>query len=179
MFTRNYLGVHTPEDVIVSMLVSMCVIFISGKLLSWADGAKGRDLTVFAVGMLLCAVFLAYVTLKPYPIDYNADGVVLVPPSEMITDCYAAAGCVIGFLCGWICERRFIDFSTDVPGKIKVCRAIPCSLGLLVIALFARVPMQSVHMYWGELAFFAVTFFYILYICPMIFTKIERVGKIA
>lgn len=177
MFTRNYLGVHTPEDVIVSLAVSMCVIFISGRLLNWVDGARGRDLAVFAVGMLLCAAFLAYITLKSYPIDYNADGAVLVPSSEMITDCYAAAGCVIGFLCGWICERRFVDFSTDVSGKIKAYRAIPCSLGLLVIALFARDPMQSVHMYWGELAFFAVTFFYILYICPMIFTKIERARK--
>ena len=44
MFTRLYLGVHTPQDVLVSLVVSCIVIFINAKLLTWIDAGKNRDL---------------------------------------------------------------------------------------------------------------------------------------
>lgn len=174
MFTRNYLGVHTPEDVLVSLAVSSAVLFVSQKLLSYTDKKKHRDIVTLAAGIVISAVFTAYVTLKPYPMDFAADGTVLVPPSEMITDCYAALGCVIGFLFGWVCERHFLKFKTDVPSKTKILRAVFGSLILLVTALFLRDILTSLHPYWGEAAFFAVTFFCILYLYPLIFTRLEN-----
>ena len=124
MFTRNYLGVHTLQDVLASLAVSVVVLFVTKKILDWADGKKNRDLVVFFVGMAVCSAFLIFTTVKPYPTDFTPDGKLLVDPKEMITDCYAAAGCVYGFLIGWICERRFVNFKTDVSKKSKIIRSV-------------------------------------------------------
>lgn len=174
MFTRNYLGVHTLQDVLASLAVSVIVLFITKKILEWTEGGKNRDLIVFGIGMAVCTAFLAYTTLKPYPKTYIPNGSLLVDPKEMITDCYAAAGCVYGFLIGWICERRFVDFKTDVSSKTKLVRAIVGSVILLIIATVVRDALTSVHMWWGELAFFVIAFVYILYLFPALFSWVER-----
>lgn len=174
MFTRNYLGVHTLQDVLASLAVSLVVLFLTKKLLEWTDGRKNRDLIVFCTGLAVCTAFLVYTTIKPYPLTYIPNGSLLVDPKEMITDCYAAAGCVYGFLIGWICERRFVDFKTDVSGKTKLVRGIVGSIILLIIATVVKDALESIHMWWGELAFFTIAFVYILYLFPALFSWSER-----
>ncbi len=174
MFTRNYLGVHTPQDVIVSLVVASIVIFLNNKLLKWIDGRKDRDILVFIIGIFVTTIALIYTTLKPYPVDYDVNGILLVDPMEMITDCYIAAGCVYGFLVGWILERRFVDFKTSASKKILIIRGIIGSLILLIYALFAREPLAQIHQYWGEMLFISIAFIYILFIYPLMFTKWEK-----
>ena len=171
MFTRNYLGVHTLQDVCASLTVSVVVLFLTKTLLEWVEGKKNRDLIVFFVGMAVCTAFLVYTTLKPYPTDFAPDGTLLVDPKEMITDCYAAAGCVYGFLIGWILERRFVKFTTEVSAKTKVLRAIVGSVILLIIATVVKDALESIHMWWGELAALALAFVFILYLFPAMFSK--------
>lgn len=174
MFTRNYLGVHTPQDVIVSLVIACVVIFLNNKLVKWIDGRKDRDMLVFIIGIFVTTILLVYTTFKPYPIDYDANGILLVNPKEMITDCYIAAGCVYGFLVGWILERRFVNFKTSASKKVLIIRGIIGSLILLIYALFAREPLAQIHQYWGEMFFIAIAFIYILFIYPLIFTKWEK-----
>ncbi len=174
MFTRMYLGVHTLQDVLASLLVSIVIIFANAKLLSWVDGGEKRDLIVLVIGLVLAAAMLIFTALKPYPTDYTAEGNLLVDPAYMITDCYAAAGCVSGFLIGWFLERRFIRFKTEVSGKVRFGRAIFGSVVLYVCAAFARGAMTNIHMNWGEFIFFFFAFVYILFIYPGIFTVVEK-----
>lgn len=174
MFTRNYLGVHTPQDVLVSLIIACFVLFLNGKLINWIEGKKGRDLIVFVIGVIVTTIALIYTTIKPYPTDYDINGMLLVDPKEMITDCYIAGGCVYGFLIGWLLERRFVNFSTCATKKTLVKRGIIGSLILLVYALFAREPLAQIHLYYGEMVFIAIAFIYILYLYPLMFTKWEK-----
>lgn len=177
MFTRNYLGVHTPQDVIVSLLISLIVIYFNYKLINWIDSGKNRDITVFLTGIVTALIVLIYVTLKPYPLEYSPDGSLLVNPSEMIIDCYMAAGCVTGFLIGWICERRIVNFTMINNRKMLVVRAVTGSIILLVYALFARTPLSLFHPYWGEFIYIALAFIYILFLHPLMFTSWEKRRK--
>lgn len=111
-FSRNFLGVHAPQDVIVGFVEACLVIWLVSRLLAWVEAGEGRDLVVLAWGAALVAAGLVYVTLKPYPAEYIG-GKLLVDPFEMIEDCYKSAGVVLGVLVGWVIERRFIGFSTD------------------------------------------------------------------
>ncbi|MBE7040861.1 MAG: phosphatase PAP2 family protein [Ruminococcaceae bacterium] len=173
MFTRMYLGVHTLQDVVASFLISLIVLFVSAKLLHWVEGGEKRDLYVLIIGLVLTAAMLTYTALKPYPRDF-AEGILLVDPADMITDCYAAAGCASGFLIGWFLERRFLCFKTDVSAKARFGRAIFGSVVLYVCAAFARGAMTNIHRNWGEFIFFFFAFVYILFIYPLIFTMIEE-----
>lgn len=42
-FARNWLGAHTPQDVLVGMMIALVVLLLSKYLLNWADGGKNRD----------------------------------------------------------------------------------------------------------------------------------------
>ncbi len=172
-FTRMYLGVHTPQDVLLSLLLSLVVLLVNAKLLAFVDKKKNGDIWMLVVGLLLVAAMLFYTTLKSYPLDY-AGGELLVNPAEMITDCYAAGGCLAGFLAGWVLERRFVDFGLFVPRRAKFLRAVVGSAVLYFYAEFARDFLTSALLNWGEFLFFFGAFVYILYLFPLAFSAWEK-----
>lgn len=132
-FSRTYLGVHTPQDVIVGVALTSLVIWLDCKLLKWVDGGDKRDVLVFVTAMVLCAIYLLFITYKSYPVEYTADGMLLADPIEMIAEGYSAASCAIGFFVGWFIERRFINFEPPKGLKNKIiCFLIGAVLLLLI-----------------------------------------------
>lgn len=123
-FARNWLGAHTPQDVLVGMLIALAVLLLSKPLLDWADGGEKRDLLVAGVGLVLSAAMLIFTSVKPYPMDYLPDGSLLVDPWDMVTDCYKAAGAMMGFCLGWALERHFVGFDAKGEVKTRVIRGV-------------------------------------------------------
>ncbi len=174
MFTRNYLGVHTVPDVIASLMIACFVVSAMPKVLDWVDKRKNRDILVTGIAVLVGILLLAYTTLKGYPMEQTAGGVSQVSLREMIADCYSAAGCMFGFFIGWILERRFVKFSTDVSAKTKWVRGVIGSIILLSFVVFAKDPMKALDPYWGNLSFFVIAFVLILFLYPLIFVWVEK-----
>ena len=108
-FSRNYLGVHTPQDVVVSMVVGAILLYITSKILNWIENGKNRDLIVFSIITILCILLMIYTELKQYPIDY-LNGQILVDPEKMRYESFPKAGFAIGAFLGWLLEKRFINF---------------------------------------------------------------------
>ena len=131
-FSRNFLGVHTPQDVLVALCISALAIWLSGLFISWVKRDTTKDTTVLAVGLAAIAAIVVYTTVKPYPMDY-VGGVLLVDPAEMRLDAYSTAGVAAGTLVGWFLEHRYVRFSTDCSAKRKAIRLV---VGLLTVALF-------------------------------------------
>lgn len=82
MFSRLYIGVHTPQDVLIGALLGLVVVFAGAKLWEWIDKEPKRDYIIPCIGIVLVAAFLAYITLKTYPMTYGADGKLLVDPAK-------------------------------------------------------------------------------------------------
>ena len=123
-FARNWLGAHTPQDVLVGMMIALVVLLLSKHLLNWADGGKNRDWLLATIGIILSAAMLIYTSVKPYPMDVLPDGTLLVDPWDMVTDCYKAAGAMMGFCLGWVLERHFVGFDAKGAGKARVIRGV-------------------------------------------------------
>ena len=169
MFSRNYLGVHTPQDVVGSLLLCSIVMALDYRLIDWLDKNPERDIPVFLIGMLLCAAALVFMTIKPYPLDYAADGSVLVNPAKMIAEGYTGAGCAMGFLTGWILERRFVNFEVPETGTEK---GITFLLGvgfLLVLAGVVCEPLKEMLKAMGDMGycFSRLMYFFIIYVYIM------------
>lgn len=58
--------------------LSCIVIILNCRQMKWLDEKPDRDILIFAVGMAVCAIYLIYTTIKPYPVDHAADGTILV-----------------------------------------------------------------------------------------------------
>lgn len=131
-FSRNYIGVHTPQDVIVSLFVGIVVLIFSAKLMDWVDKGKNRDIITF-IGVILSSIALVvYEFTKTYPLDY-VNGELLVDPMKMQMYTFPKIGLLIGFFTGWILNRRFIGFDAIVGSSgQKVLRGV---IGLALLSL--------------------------------------------
>lgn len=166
MFSRNYLGVHTPQDVVVSFVLCSIVIAANIFILRWVEEKPNRDWIVFGVGMALCIVFLLYVTFKSYPIDYAADGSILVDPEKMISDCYGAAGYFGGFLIGWIIERHFIRFEVPKGTLAKIINFIIGGALLYGLSIILKPVTNNLGIWSGKLVYYGSIFLFIMAVYP-------------
>ena len=115
-FSRNFLGVHTPQDVLVGFSVTLILIVIVGYGQRKTDGDDRKLDILSIIGALAVIATLIYITVKPYPMDY-VDGVLLVDPAKMMNDTFKACGAFIGFLAGSYIERHHIRY--DIPAGAK------------------------------------------------------------
>ena len=167
MFSRNYLGVHTPQDVIVSLVVGVGLLFLVKRMLAWVELGKNRDVLVSIVMIFISLLMLLYVNFKSYPIDY-VDGKILFCPSRLKAVSFEVAGMLVGVFCGWLMERRFVDFRPDV-GNFWT-RAIRFFIGFGLMALFIEVSIPVVESYlgarFGSLVGYYFVGLYITYLYP-------------
>ena len=173
MFSRNYLGVHTPEDVAVGFLSSVLVIYIMYRLRMWAEKGSNRDLILFAASVVIVVLALVYFAVKSYPRDLGVDGKLVVDPAEMMPDSYLGCGGLLGMLLGWIVERRFIKFSTNSSSVVKVKRFV---VGILLVVLVNTVldkVLVGLGKNWGHFVFQFLSLFIYVAVYPAIFNKLE------
>ena len=150
-FSRNYLGVHTPQDVLAALSLGIVIIFLSGRALRWVEGGDNRDIIVAGAGCLLC--FLPM--LK--------------------AGCLSNAGAGIGLLIGWVMERHFIGFETKGGWAQRCVRFALGGAGVLFI-LTGLQPVLSLVMeskYAGFFTSFLLAVF-IMAVYPFFFVRKER-----
>lgn len=176
-FSRNYLGVHTPQDVIVAIVESIAVIAASGALLSWIDRANGRDTIVLVCSTVLLVAYLAYIALKQYPVHYDLQGVILADPYEMQIDCFKSGGVFYGAILGWYLERRIVRFQTLQQGGWKRI-VLRLAIGFAIIAVLHLAPrvllLVNIDTRWYELIKNFFTIFGAVFVAPLVFNAIER-----
>ena len=103
MFARNYLGVHTPQDVLVGCVASLVLMAAIVPLYRRMQAGNAKqDNIILLAGLLLVAVSALYITLKPYPMDY-VNGVLLVDPEKMKPDSIGGIGVFAG------CRGRLVS----------------------------------------------------------------------
>ena len=175
MFSRNYLGVHTPQDVVVGCGVSCLCLFINWKVLKWADAAPMRDIVVAIAGTIITAAFLIFMTFKSYPLDYGSDGKLLSDPERGIWSCFATAGMTLGLLCGWVAERHFVKFSTAVGGVEKLIRFVVGASILYALSKGTKtLAFELFGMRWGRFVWQFLPIFTGIFLWPLAFQALHR-----
>lgn len=172
-FSRNFLGVHTPQDVIVGITEALVMIVLVGLLMKWMHGNEKRADVMTAVGILLVIGTLLYITLKPYPMDYGEDGKILVDPKFMMNDSFKACGAALGLLTGSFVERHCIHFRVPKESKLLPLLA-GIGLGFLYgwkyyFAGATVIPLLGKH--WGNLAARFLLVFFAVALWPMVIRR--------
>lgn len=134
-FSRIYLGVHTPQDILVGALCGTLVMFLTIKLMQWVSVHPEKDILVVCIGVGIAVIVAFYAAFKPYPMDYDAEGKLLVDGAKMANDTFKGIGWCIAFLTGWILERRFVRFSTDIPMVKRITRLTTGVLSYYAVSL--------------------------------------------
>ncbi|MCR5833878.1 MAG: phosphatase PAP2 family protein [Selenomonadaceae bacterium] len=173
-FSRNFLGVHTPQDVIIAIAYSVVLIFAAEKLFAWI-GKDNERRTLFLLCGLLGTFFVFLILyFKPYPEDFM-NGNLIIDPEKARIDAFDALGFGWAFFLGWFLEMRFINFKLDVSFKTKV-RRIAIGIGVLAVISAVIYPLLKLLPFPAVYKFFKgfLPFFSILFVVPFIFTKVEK-----
>jgi membrane-associated phospholipid phosphatase len=173
--SRNILGVHTPQDVVVGFALGLGLMLAAERLLVWAESRDGYDLRLVLALVLCCCGLLAYVSLKSYPMDY-VDGTLLVDPQEMIEDCYSSVGVALGTAIGWLLERRLVHFETDgLDLRHALVRlAVGVAVLLVVHVLLGHLLVAQLGNLKGQLVRYLLTFLCVVAGCPALFVRLGR-----
>lgn len=115
--SRNYLGVHTPQDVLVALFFTTLILFLMTKFEKWINNRKNRDIIIYLIFMTAAFLFLLFTHFKSYPIDY-INGEILVDPIKMKINAFPKMGLFTGVFTGWLINRRFIHFDGSI-GTLK------------------------------------------------------------
>lgn len=135
-FSRMYLGVHTPADVLVGAAQSVVLVFLLMPMMQ----EKGKKWIpwVFSGLLVLSAAYLAYVTLYPFPenIDpHNYD--------SAVKNAYTLMGCAAGILAVYFADEKKLHFDTKAVWWAQILKVV---LGLLVVLLVKeglRSPLEA------------------------------------
>lgn len=171
-FSRNFLGVHTPQDVLVGCTESILLIFIIGIVQNRIEGNEKLIDILTVIGFVFVIIAMAYIMLKPYPMDY-VDGRLLVDPQKMMNDSFKACGAFIGFLIGSYIDRHYLHY--EIPVNAVELPVLTCIGGALMFAwkeLFAPATIVAAFgSHWGNLTANFIMVMFAMWIWPMVIRK--------
>ncbi len=128
--SRMYLGVHTPKDVVVSMLLTLVCVFVFYSLFDKIKDNKKYD---WLITLVLVAISLG---VALYSIILEKNGVITDPKYAL--DCCKTGGAGLGFALAWFAERKWIDYDVKTPEKwMQVVKIV---IGIAVALALKEVP---------------------------------------
>ena len=170
-FSRMYLGVHTPVDVLVGAAMAIAIILILRPLVLKEDG---RYFPFVIAGMLCISVaYLLFTELYPFPADMQADNLY-----EGRKNAYTLFGCILGLLPAYYVDKKWMHFSVEAQWWVQIVKvalglalvlAIKSGLSSPLAALLGEFPGRCVRY------FLMVVFAGILW--PMTFPYWNSLGK--
>ena len=176
-FSRNFLGVHTPQDVLFAIAYSIGLFFAAERLFNWIGKDEERKLIFFVGGMAMTLIIFAFLYFKSYPEEF-LNGKLIVDPILARASAFDELGFGLAFFLGWFLEQKFINFKTNVTARKRLWRIV-IGFGILGVIAVIFYPLMKILLGIEAYKFFKafLPFFSILFVIPLIFTRVERKFK--
>lgn len=131
--SRMYIGVHTPQDVLVGALTSLILIVALRKVVY---REKGMDILV-VVMMLMALGLLAFVRLYPFPEDVDVHNL-----QSGLKNAYTMVGSLAGVGLVYFIEKKYIGFTTKAVWWAQILKVV-LGFGLvLAVKEGLRTPLE-------------------------------------
>lgn len=152
-FTRMYLGVHTPWDVGVSIVIALTLICILWPL--FCEFGHRRSLMYPLMGVLsvFAVAFLLFVTLYNFPSDIDAANF-----ESAVKNAYKFLGCTLGMWVIYEADARFIKFDTKTAKWWAQIIKLAVGFGLLLLVMEGSKPLFNL-IFKGNYIAYAIRYF--------------------
>ena len=172
-FSRMWLGVHTPQDVVTGLTIGFILVFWMNAAINWAEKNRNRYLFLSLIIDIFAVLALIYICyFNKYPYDYIA-GKILVNPQGAIYSSINCFGYAIGLINGAFLCRRLTDFDAKNGSlKSKFIRGITGAILIFLLLKFlGGFIFQNTLDY--KLTFLITAFigFFITFLYPVIISK--------
>ena len=171
-FSRMYVGVHTPADVLVGALLSVALIAV---LYPFMLGKFNKHLPAVFWAMLAVSVgFLLYVELLPDPETLDPHNY-----ESAMKNAYTLLGCCAGVLVVYYVDEKKLQFQTKAVWWAQILKAVLGLGAVLAVKEGLRAPLEA--LFAGHLAARAVRYFLIVIMAgivwPLSFRWFGKLGR--
>lgn len=170
-FSRMYIGVHTPLDVIVAAAIAVALIFVLKPIVLNCDG---KYIPVLLAVMTVCAVaYLCYVELFPFPQDIDAQNL-----ASGIKNAYTLFGALLGLLVVYIVDEKWLKFPTKAVAWAQFVKVAAGLGAVLIVKSGLKAPINALF---GNSVGTAVRYFLIVIVAgilwPLTFRWFSKLGS--
>ena len=177
-FSRMYLGVHTPADVLVSVGIALALVFLLYPLFEKAATTPRIMYILLGSFLVLISLFVGFVALYPFPAEvYAPDAIHNLESAQK--NAATLFGCAVGLLVIYTADLKWIRFETKAVWWAQIIKAVG-GLGLvLAVKELLRAPLEA--LLGNVLVARGVRYFLIVLVggllWPMTFRFFARLGK--
>ena len=136
--SRMYLGVHTPLDVGVSIVVGLALVFLMRPLLTEENVPPRRMYTVLFCMAGLAALYLIYVSVYPFPADIEADNL-----AEGVKNAYLLFFAVLGMTVAYWMDQKFVHFTVEASIPAQIVKAVVGLALTMGIRAVLKAPLNA------------------------------------
>lgn len=172
--SRMYLGVHTPLDVGVSLLIATVLVFGFYPLIRRCAEEPKRMAVLLGAMLALAVAYVCYANLTRFPADIDPENLY-----DGQKNGFSLLGALLGFCLAYPIERRYICFDERAAWWVQILKVALGLVGVLAVkeglkALFAAVGLTWVGM--NAVRYFAVILFAAL-VWPQCFPLLRRLER--
>ena len=125
-FSRMYLGVHTPLDVGVSLVVAAVLVLVLWPMVEKAEEKPAVMGWLLLAMLLFSGAFLAFLYVFPFPADVDAENL-----AHAVENGWKLTGAIGGMLIAWWADRKFIHFEVKAVWWAQLLK-VALGLGIVV-----------------------------------------------
>ena len=124
-FSRMYLGVHTPSDVLVSAVIAAAMVLAMSPLFKGLDEHPERGLWILLGLFAVNVLYVLYANLWQFPANVDPENL-----EHGVKNAAKLMGALLGMAIGYGIDLKWIKFKTaaTVTGQI-----LKCVLGLAIV----------------------------------------------
>ena len=140
--SRMYLGVHTPMDVGVSIVIALVLVFALSPIF---EKAEKSPKVMYALLFSLTGIMLAYLLFMSFwqfPEEvFHVDNVHNY--TSAVKNAYTLTGCMLGFLVVYTADLKWIKFETKAVWWVQIIKTLGGLALVLAVKELLRAPLES------------------------------------
>ena len=169
-FSRMYVGVHTPADVLVATVMACALIWLLKK--PTLEGDLKQMKAVIGLMIAVSLVFLVYVSFWNFPADMDPHNM-----ESGMKNAYTMIGCMVGVAIVYLIDVKYLHFPVEGVWWVQIIKILGGLLLVLAVKEGLRSPLELVMPVYPARA---VRYFLIVFtagtLWPMSFRKLSRLG---
>lgn len=170
-FSRMYIGVHTPADVLVAAAIAVALILLLRPIFFFRNG---KYIPVLLGAMLFLAIgYMCFINLYPFPENIDAHNL-----ESGVTNAYTLFGALLGLIVVYIVDEKWLTFSTKAVWWAQIMKVVGGLLVVLAVKSGLKVPLNALL---GEFIGRSARYFLIVVVAgilwPLTFKLFSKFGK--
>ena len=170
-FSRLYLGVHTPLDVVVSIAIAILLIILLKPVVLNAN----HKYLPYLIGIMVFVgvAFMCFMHLYPFPADIDLHNL-----ESGYKNAYTLIGSLAGLLIVYFVDEKWLKFSTDAPIAVQFLKVVLGLLFVLAVKSGLKTPLDLIFgSYFGRAIRYCLIVVFAGIVWPLSFKFLNKICR--